>query len=256
MNNVKSSNPAFTEEVYRRYGGQGGGVIAKPMTVEGTVNKTLILLLLAVISASFTWSQVLSPQGVSESVFPLVFGGIFGAMIVGWVTIFKPSWSPFTAPIYALLEGLGLGAVSALYEARTHGIAVQAVGLTFGVLLTMLVAYRARLIQVTDKFRMGVVAATGGIFLFMVAASLLQWFGVHGPAAMLWYSSSPLAIGVSLVIIVVAALNLALDFDQIERGVNARMPQFMEWYSGFGIMVTLIWLYLRILRLLSQLNRR
>ena len=149
-----------------------------------------------------------------------------------------------------------MGAISALFSQRYPGIAVQAVGLTFGVLLTMLVAYRARLIRVTDKFRMGVVAATGGIFLFMMAAMLLQFFGVSGPAATLWYSSSPLAIGVSLVIVVIAALNLALDFDQIERGVNARMPQFMEWYCGFGLLVTLIWLYLRLLRLLGQLNRR
>lgn len=251
---VRPANPALSDATYQRLS-QNSGTVTKPMTVEGTVNKTLILLLLAVVSASFTWAQILAPGGY-DLVMPLAMGGMFGAMIIGWVTIFKPSISPYTAPVYAVLEGLMLGAISAIFNARYHGIATQAVGLTFGTLIVMLVAYRTGLIQVTDKLRLAIVSATGGICVFMFAAMMLQYFGVHGPASLLWYSSSPLAIGISLVILGVAAMNLVLDFDQIERGAAQRVPAYMEWYSAFGLMLTLVWLYIRFLQLLSQLNGR
>jgi uncharacterized YccA/Bax inhibitor family protein len=251
---VRAASPALSDDVYRTQAREGG-VIAHPMTVEGTVNKTLILLLLCVISASFTWSKVLTPNGIGEAG-TLAMGGIFGAMMVGWATIFFPKISPYTAPIYAVLEGLGLGALSCVFNLRYPGIATQAVGLTFGVLFVMLMAYRTGLVKVTDKLRMGIVAATGSIVLFMFAAMLLNMFGAHGPATLLWASNSPLAIGISVVILAVAAFNLLLDFDQIERGAAQRAPAFMEWYSAFGLMLTLIWLYIRFLQLLSQLNGR
>ncbi len=250
----RSSNPTFSNAVYQRYAGQGG-VTAPPMTVEGTVNKTLILLLLAVISASVTWSQIF--QGNLDLALTLGGVGILGGFIVSLVTIFKPTSSPYTAPIYAVLEGLGLGAISAIFNHRYPGIAIQAVGLTFGTLFTMLLAYRSGFIKVTDKVRAGIVSATGGVCLFMLAAMVMNLFGASGPASLLWSSAhNPISIVICLVILGVAAMNLLLDFDLIERAVAGRMPVFMEWYCGFGVMVTLVWLYIRFLRLLSQLSGR
>ena len=266
---MRSSNPVLGEDTFEKYarnGAFGGGQAmqqAQTMTVEGTVNKTAILLLLAVISAGFTWNQVLSGDG--RLVMPLAIGGAIGGFIVAMVTIFKPSVSRITAPIYAVLEGLFLGAFSAIINEQfanatyrgmpLGGIVPQAVGLTFGTFAVLLLAYRSGLIQVTDKLRMGIVAATGGVFLFALARIIFGAFGNHSMTNMMW-SGSPLAIGISLVIVVIAAMNLVLDFDLVERGVRARAPKFMEWYCGFSLMVTLVWLYMTILRLLANLNRR
>jgi uncharacterized YccA/Bax inhibitor family protein len=169
------------------------------------------------------------------------------------VTIFKKEWAGVTAPIYALLEGLALGGISAMFELRFPGIAIEAVGLTFGTLFVMLLLYRTRIIQVTQKFRLGVVAATGGIFFFYLLEMILGFFGVRFTSI---NGSGVIGIGFSLIIVGVAALNLVLDFDFIERGVQAGAPKYMEWYGAFGIMVTLVWLYLEMLRLLSKLNSR
>src|SRR3990170_5101077 len=166
---------------------------------------------------------------------------------------FKPTWAPVTAPIYAALEGLALGALSAMLEARYPGIVIQAVALTFGTLAALLLAYRSGLIPVTKNFRMGVVAATGGIAIFYLVAMGLSFFGIR--IAFL-HEGSWLGIGFSLFVIVIAALNLVLDFDFIEKGAEHGAPKFMEWYAAFGLMVTLIWLYLEILRLLSKLRNR
>ena len=178
--------------------------------------------------------------------------GVFGGFIVAMVTIFKKEWSPVTAPIYALLEGLVLGGLSAFLDLRYPGIAMQAVGLTFGTLFVLLLAYRSGLIPVTQKLRMGIIAATGGIALLYLMEMLLGIFGIHFAAI---NGSGFIGIGFSLFVVAIAALNLVLDFDFIERGVQAGAPKYMEWYGAFGIIVTLVWLYLEILRLLSKLNR-
>jgi uncharacterized YccA/Bax inhibitor family protein len=251
---IQSSNPALKEDTFRQFGRPGTGAVAKPMTIEGTVNKTGILLLLAVISASFTWTQVLAPGGAAF-IGPLLIGSLIGSLIVSLVTIFKPSASPYTAPVYAVLEGLLLGAISAVFNVRYPGIAAQAIGLTFGTLGVMLVAYRSGLIRATEKFKLGVIAATGAIALYYIVAMVAGMFGATALLGPL-YSSSPLGIGVSLVIVVVAALNLILDFDFIEQGANYRAPAYMEWYGAFSLMVTLVWLYLEMLRLLAKLNDR
>lgn len=259
---MRNGNPALSEDTFERLSENGTfnpppGTPANTqevMTTEGTVNKTMILLLLAVISASFTWSLVLKPGG-QDTAFVLMIGGMFSAFIVAMVAIFKPKTSPYLAPTYALLEGLALGGISAVVNQRYPGLATQAVGLTFGTLGVMLVAYRTKLIQVTDKFRMGVVAATGGIAVFYLISMVLRMVGV-GSGFLAYNASSPLAIGISLVVVVVAALNLVLDFDMIERGTRYRAPKFMEWYAAFSLMLTLVWLYLELLRLLARLNRR
>ena len=182
----------------------------------------------------------------------LVVGGI-GGFIVAMVTIFKKEWARVTAPIYALLEGLVLGGISAMFEMRYHGIAIQAVALTFGTLVVMLLAYRSGLIKVTDKLRLGIVAATGGIAVFYLLQFILGFFGIHFTAI---NGSSPIGIGFSLIVVAVAALNLVLDFDLIEKGARLGAPKYMEWYGAFALMVTLVWLYFEILRLLSKFRSR
>ena len=179
--------------------------------------------------------------------------GLIGGFIVAMVTTFKKQWSPVTAPIYALLEGLVLGGLSAMLELRFPGIAIQAVSLTFGTLFVLLIAYRSGWIQVTQKFRLGVIAATGGIFVFYMLEMILGFFGVQFTSV---NGSGIIGIGFSLIVVAIAALNLVLDFDFIEQGVQAGAPRYMEWYGAFGIMVTLVWLYLEILNLLSKMRSR
>jgi len=248
---MRTSNPtlrsAFNEQ---------GLVIGDRMTVSGTVNKTGILAICVVATAAWTWNRFLnaaSPEDAMASVLPLVALGALGGFIVAMVTVFKRTWAPVTAPIYALLEGLVLGGISALTELRFPGIPMQAVGLTFGTLVAMLLVYRSGIIRVTDNFRMGVVAATGGIALFYVATMIMGFFGVRFPSV---FGASPLGIGISIFVVIVAALNLVLDFDLIENGARAGAPKYMEWYGAFALMVTLIWLYLEILRLLQKLRSR
>ena len=248
---MRTSNPAF-----RGAFDPQGLVIGERMTVTGTVNKTGILTLCVIATAAWTWNRFLNagdPEVAMASVMPLLLLGGIGGFVMALVTIFKKEWSPITAPIYALLEGLVLGGISAITEIRFHGIPMQAVGLTFGTLVALLLVYRAGVIKVTDNFRMGVVAATGGIALFYVATMIMGFFGVRFPSI---FGSGMLGIGISLFVVVVAALNLVLDFDLIERGAQAGAPKYMEWYGAFALMVTLIWLYLEILRLLTKLQRR
>jgi uncharacterized YccA/Bax inhibitor family protein len=179
--------------------------------------------------------------------------GIAGGFVVGLITVFSPGIAKLTAPLYAALEGLALGAISAIYEAQFKGIVIQAVALTFGVLFALLIIYRLRIIPVTQNFKLGVCAATGGIALFYLIAIGLSFFGVQ--IGML-HQGTPLGIAFSLFIITIAALNLVLDFDFIEQGVEQGAPKLMEWYAAFGLVVTLIWLYVAILRLLSKLRSR
>ncbi len=245
---MRTSNPALNPKAF-----QGAGVaLGEPMTLKGTVNKTGFLLICVVATATWTWN-VFMHSGNPETVMPLIALGGIGGFIFALVTIFKKTWAPVTAPIYALLEGLLLGSVSAMFETRYHGIAIQAVSLTFGTLLVLLLAYRSGLIPVTEKFKLGIVAATGGIALFYVLSMVLGFFGIHFTTI---NGSGPIGIAFSLFVVVIAALNLVLDFDFIESAVAAGVPKYMEWYAAFGLMVTLIWLYFEILRLLSKLRSR
>jgi uncharacterized YccA/Bax inhibitor family protein len=252
---MRTSNPALrdafgTGEV--AYGGE-------TMTISGAVNKTGILIILCVATAAWTWNRFFgalatSPEDAMQTVaLPAMVGGI-GGFIVAMVTIFKKEWAGITAPIYALLEGLVLGGVSALFELRFHGVAIQAVGLTFGTLVAMLLAYRSGLIKVTDKLRLGIVAATGGIAVFYFLQFILGFFHVQFLTAV--NGATPLGIGFSLLVVGIAALNLVLDFDLIENGARYGAPKYMEWYGAFALMITLIWLYFEILRLLSKVRSR
>ena len=243
----KTSNPALNENTF-----DGRvAVTGEAMTLQGTVNKTGILLLCVVITSAWTWG--IAHSQTPEAALPWMMGGLVGGLVFALVTIFKKEWSPITSPIYALCEGLVLGGISALLERSYPGIAIQAMGLTFGVTAVMLMLYRTGVLRATPKFTVGVVAATGGIFVVYMVDLVLGMFGRHVP---LLNSAGPLGIGVSAVIVVIAALNLILDFDFVETGVHARAPKYMEWYGAFGIMVTLVWMYMEILRLLSKVRQR
>jgi uncharacterized YccA/Bax inhibitor family protein len=222
------------------------------MTINGTVNKTGVLLLLAVVGASWTWNLFTNSANPS-SYMPWMIAGAIGGFITAIITIFKKDWAAVTAPIYAILEGLFLGGISAALNAKFPGIVIQAVGLTFGTLACLLVAYRTGVIKATENFKLGVVAATGGIALLYFVTIILGFFNVQIPMI---HGSGPMGIGFSLFVVVIAALNLVLDFDFIEQGAEMGAPKYMEWYAAFGLMVTLVWLYLEILRLLSKLNSR
>jgi uncharacterized YccA/Bax inhibitor family protein len=226
------------------------------MTLNGTVNRTGVLLVLAIAAAGWVWhiaNQTFDPADVTGAVMPWMLGGMIGGLVFALITIFKKEWSPVTAPAYAVLEGLVLGGISSIFELRYPGIAIQAVSLTFGTLFVLLLAYRSGWIRVTEKFRLGVVAATGGVAIFYLVEIVLGMFGVHLTTI---NGSGIIGIGFSLVIVGIAALNLVLDFDFIEKGVQFGAPKYMEWYGAFGILVTLVWLYLEILRLLSKLRSR
>jgi uncharacterized YccA/Bax inhibitor family protein len=245
---MRTANPALKDNTFV---GAPAAVGEPAMTLQGTATKSLLLLLLTTFAASFTWNAVAT--GNLGVVGPATLVGGIGGFIVALVTVFKPRASPYTAPLYAVLEGLLLGGVSALYNARFAGLPLQAVALTFGVFAALLLVYRTGLVRATENFRLGVVAATGGIAIMYLLSFVLRLFGVQ--MAFL-HDSSPLSIGISLVIVVVAALNLVLDFDFIERGVQHGAPRYMEWYGAFGLLVTLVWLYLEILRLLAKLQGR
>jgi uncharacterized YccA/Bax inhibitor family protein len=244
---MRTSNPTFSANTFsvpRTYG--------EAMTINGTILKTVILLLCAVATASFTWNQFYETHDTGAATGLMMIGAI-GGFILALVTIFKQNWAMVTAPAYALLEGLFLGGASALFELRFPGIAMQAVALTFGTAFCMLMAYRSGLIRATQKFTLGVVAATGGIAVFYLITMILGVFHISVP---ILYGNSPLSIAISLFVVGIAALNLILDFAFIEQGAAQGAPRYMEWYGAFGLMVTLVWLYLEILRLLSKVRSR
>jgi uncharacterized YccA/Bax inhibitor family protein len=252
---MKTSNPALSENTFRGLAsGQFRSLddIASRMTINGTVNKTGILLVCAMATAFWTWHLFLGSRDMAE-VMPWMMLGLIGGLVFALITTFKKTWAPVTAPVYALFEGLVLGGISAALELRYPGIAMQAVGLTFGTLIVLLLAYRSGMIKVTQKFRLGIVAATGGIMLFYLLQMVLGIFGIQFAAL---NGSGLFGIGFSLFIVAIAALNLVLDFDFIEQGVAYGAPKYMEWYGAFGIIVTLVWLYLEIIRLLSKMRSR
>jgi uncharacterized YccA/Bax inhibitor family protein len=246
-NPFRTTNPVLTEKAFRDVVATG-----EAMTLQGTVNKTGLLLLFAVITAAWTWGMAHSQS--PEAAVPWMWGGLLGGLVVGLATTFKPQWSALTAPVYALLEGLALGGISAYYDHLYPGIAVQAVGLTFSVLFVMLLAYKTGMIRATQGLKMGVIAATGGIaLLYMVEILLGAFTHIQMPAI---NGSGVIGIGFSIFVVCIASLNLVLNFDMIETAVRNGAPKYMEWYGAFGMMVTLVWLYLEMLRLLSKVRRR
>lgn len=256
MDLTKSSNPIFGKNIFSQSAvNTSEGV----MTINGTINKTGLMLLIVVFAATFTWRKFFgaidpaNPGVLPSGIMVWTMVGAIGGFITALITTFSPRRAAMTAPIYAVFEGLFLGAISALFEAMYPGLVMRAVSLTFGVFLIMLLLFRSGAIQVTNKFRTIILAATGGIALVYFVSFIAGMFGAN---LGFMYGNGMIGIGFSLVVVAIAALNLVLDFDMIVKGANARAPQYMEWYGAFGLMVTLIWLYLEILRLLSKFASR
>ena len=245
---MRSNNPVLSDQAFESvYTPTDPRAHAHLMTVAGTVNKTLILLALVVASAAVTWTQI----ATSPILMPAVIGASLLGLVVALVTIFKPQWAPFTSPVYALLEGVVLGGLSAVFNYRYPGIVPQAVGLTLATLFSLLFAYQAGLIRASENFVRGVVAATMAIFVVYLVSMVLGFFNVRIP---LIHEAGSIGIAFSLFVVAVAALNLVLDFDFIERGSRHGLPKHMEWYGAFGLVVTLVWLYLEMLRLLAKIR--
>lgn len=240
---MRTANPALNKNTFTELDSSGNG-----MTLRGTADKSLILLFILLVTATYTWG--LGAEGQM-----LMIIGIFGGLITAMITIFKKTASPITAPIYAAFEGLFLGGISSIFETMYPGIVSQAVFLTLGIFLALLFAYKSRIIKPTENFKLGVFAATAGIAVVYLINMVMSFFGSSIPVLQI-DNASPLSIGISIFVIIIAALNLVLDFDFIESGVEANAPKYMEWYSAFGLLVTLVWLYIEILRLLAKLNER
>lgn len=240
---LRSGNPALSSETFNGISAISSG---NTMTINGTVNKTAISLIILLSAAYFTYVNQL---------FALIPVGFIGGFIVALATIFKKEWAPTTVPLYAALKGLALGGISFYYNNLYAGIVPQAILLTLGILFALLFAYKSKIIAPTENFKLGVFAATGGIFIVYIASFIMSFFGAGLPI-LDPTNSSLFSIGFSLFVVVIASLNLVLDFDFIEEGSEKGMPKYMEWYGAFGLLVTLIWLYLEILRLLSKLRSR
>ena len=241
-------NPTLSPKVFTQ---AGLATSQEAMTVQGTVNKTAILLVLTTISAAYTWQ--LFWKGDVTGANAWLYGGAIAGFILAIITSFKPAWSAVTAPLYAVFEGLFIGGLSSMFEMRFPGIVIQAVMLTFGTLAALLAAYTMGFIRASGAFRRGVFAATGGIAILYVVSMVLGLFHIQIPGI---FGNGPVGIIFSLVVVIIAAANLVLDFDMIESGAQQGAPKYMEWYCGFGLLVTLVWLYLEILRLLLKINRR
>lgn len=244
---MRTANPALNDKTFEQI---GAGQYSDTMTLQGTVNKTGMMLLLLVAGAAYTWSLFLE-QDPSVTMWMMV--GVIGGLVVSFVTVFKKEWSPVTAPLYSVLQGFALGGISVMMESLYPGIVMQAVALTFGTAGCLLIAYKSGVIKATENFKLGIFAATGGIALIYLVGWIMSFFGTSIPYI---HENGLIGIGFSLVVVVIAALNLVLDFDFIEKGAEHGAPKFMEWYAAFGLMVTLIWLYIEILRLLAKLNSR
>ena len=238
---LRSGNPVLSKSTF-----SNTGSISEKMTINGTVNKTAISLLLLVGTGYLTFTTI-NPG--------LLIGCGIGGFIVAIITVFKKEWAPITVPIYAILEGGLLGAVSFMYNSLYDGIVTNAIFLTVGILLSLLTAYRSGYIKATENFKLGVFAATGGIAIVYLINFIMSFFG-SSMGVMQIDNASPMSIGFSAIVVIIAALNLVLDFDFIEEGAEKGAPKYMEWYGAFGLLVTLIWLYLEILRLLAKLNSR
>ena len=238
---LRSGNPVLSSKTF------SNTILSdNQMTIEGTVNKTAISLLLLVGTGYFTF-DVVNPV--------LLVGCGIGGFVIAIITVFKKEWAPITVPIYASLEGAMLGGISYMYNSLYNGIVTNAILLTLGILVSLLIAYRSGYIKPTENFKLGIFAATGGIAIVYLINFIMGFFG-SGFSIMNINNSSPLSIGFSVVVVIIASLNLVLDFDFIEEGAEKGAPKYMEWYGAFGLLVTLIWLYLEILRLLAKINSR
>ena len=246
----RSGNPTLNDATFKNAGTDSLG---QTMTLQGTVNKTGILLALVILGASYTWNLFFQ-TGNPAAVMPLAIGGAIGGLIFAIITIFKKSWASITAPIYAGLEGLFLGGISAIFEAQYPGIVIQATGLTLGTLASLLLLYKLGIIKPTENFRLMIVSATMGIGIVYLISLIMNMFGSSGIGFI--HSNGIFGIGFSLFVVAIAALNLVLDFDFIEQGSELGAPKYMEWFGAFSLMVTLIWLYLEMLRLLAKLRSR
>lgn len=248
----QSDNPTLSQKIFNRSITQDD---AGTMTVRGAIGKFGFLLCMVLAAASYTWYLYYNNQ--PQTMTTLMWVGIIGGLITALIICFKPTWAPYLAPAYGILEGFFLGAISAIlneaFSEKYPGLVMQAVGLTFGVALAMFLLYNFRVIKVTDKFRSVIIAATAGIAIFYLITWILRLFHVNIP---FMYDSSLLGIGLSLFIVAIAALNLLLDFDMIEKGADMGAPKFMEWYGAFGLLVTMVWLYIEILKLLSRFAGR
>lgn len=246
---MRTANPALNDKTFQNL--PAALAQGATMTIEGTVQKTGFLLLLLLAPAVYIWGLFLDRN--FDAFVPLLIGSLIGSLVLSIVTVFKKEWSPVTAPLYALCEGVLLGAISSLFELQYPGIVLQAVALTIGTAVGLLVAYTSGWIKATENFKLGVFAATAGIGLVYLASFVLRLFGTGIPYI---HESGIIGIGFSIFVVIIAALNLVLDFDFIENGCEQGAPKFMEWYAAFGLMVTLVWLYLEILRLLAKMRGR
>ena len=248
MNNpFKTGNPALRVKAFT----QPGAIAGERMTVNGTIGKSLVMLVVLTITASWVWNRFYTSGDVA-SVMPYMIGGVICGLVFALATCFKPDWAPVTAPLYAIAEGFAIGGISAMAELRYPGIVIQAVGLTLAVAFGMLALYRTGIIKVTDRFKRMLIAATFGIVMFYLVTWIVALFGVDTSVL---FGHSGLSVGISLVIVAIAAFNLILDFDIIAGQSAAGAPRYMEWYGAFALMVTLVWLYLEILRLLGNTRR-
>jgi len=255
MSLFKSGNPTLSENKFR------DTVISisneNSMSIKGTLNKFGFMLLMLMGSAFYSWKEFAESEGTSSNLMPIIWGGAIGGFVIALIISFKREWSPYLAPLYALLEGLFIGAISAMYNTIYNGIVLQAVGLTFSVGIGMYFLYAFRIIRATEKFRSILFSAMAGIAIFYLATFVLRLFHVDVDQSMPFINGGGMfGIGFSLIIVAVAAMNLILDFDMIEQGAEMGAPKYMEWYGAFGLMVTFVWLYLEILRLLSKISRR
>lgn len=246
----KSGNPTLTEKIFNKSAGFADDT---SMTINGTLNKFGFLFLMLMASATFAWFQFTNGKDVTA----LMLTGAIGGLIVAIVLAFKPVWAPYLAPAYALLEGLFIGGISVIINTAMADsypdIIMQAVGLTFGVAISMFILYNFRVIKATEKFKSVIITATMGIAFFYLIAFVLSFFNIDIPFL---HEGGWLSIGFSLFVVAIASLNLILDFDMIEQGAENGAPKFMEWYGAFGLMVTIVWLYIEILRLLTKLTSR
>ena len=239
---LRSGNPALNKNTFKNlYTGS-----EDVMTIDGTVNKTALSLIILFLAASYSWNTYNAT---------LMFIGSIGGLIAAIITIFKKNISMYTVPIYSVFQGLMLGSISAIFEQKYPGIVNQAIFLTFGIMGSLLFAYKTNVIKATENFKLGVFAATGGIAIVYIINLVMRFFG-SGIPIMNPNNSSLISIGFSLFVVIIASLNLVLDFDFIEEASEANVPKYMEWYAAFGLLITLIWLYLEILRLLSKLQSR
>ena len=239
----RSGNPALSKDTFKAIVSNKTDDV---MTLDGTVNKTAISLIILLVCAYYTYSTANTG---------FIWIGFIGGFITALITIFKKNWAPYTVPVYAILEGLALGGISAIYNHMYTGIVQQAIFLTFGIFAALLLAYKTRIIQPSENFKLGIFAATGGIAIVYIFSFIMSFFG-SGMSIMNPQNASLISIGFSVFVVVIASLNLVLDFDFIEQGAEVGAPKYMEWYGTFGLLVTLVWLYLEILRLLAKLQSR